>query len=78
MNHRGRYGSIDYARIAKSGFLLGVVLLLVGALAEYTAHEVLAPVPEWELQLFFSIEVAGVLIGFFVPIVFGIVLPLTE
>lgn len=78
MNHRGRYGSVDYARIAKSGFLLGVVLLLVGALGEYTAHEVLAPVPEWELQLFFSIEVAGVLIGFFVPIVFGIVLPLTE
>lgn len=78
MNPRRRYGNLDYARIAKSGFLLGVVLLVVGAVAEYVAHEMFGTVPAWEHQLFFSMEVAGLLIGFFVPIVFGIVLPLTE
>lgn len=78
MSVQGRYGSIDYARIAKTGFLLGVALLLIGFLGEYIAHTALTTVPEWELRLFFWLEVIGVAIGFFVPLIYGLILPLTE
>lgn len=69
--------SRDYARYAKGGFLLGLSLFLLGAAGEF----LLAPVPgtpAWETALFFDMEAAGVVIGLFAPLVFGMILPLTE
>lgn len=74
----GRYGDLDYPRLAKGGFLLGLGLLLVGAIGGAVAHAYLEPLPPWEATLLFDIEVIGLLIGFFSPFIFGIFLPLTE
>ena len=74
----GRYGDLDYARLVKGGFLLGLGLLVIGAAGELVGHAYFDPLPAWEAALFFDLEVAGILIGFFSPFVFGILLPLTE
>lgn len=70
--------SIDYAKRAKQGFVLGALLFTVGVLGEVLGHAVLGGLPAWEETLLFDAEVLGVLIGLIVPLVFGIVLPLTE
>lgn len=74
----GRYGELDYPRLAKGGFLIGLSLLLVGALGGALAHAYLTPLPSWEASLLFDLEVVGLVIGFFSPFIFGILLPLTE
>ncbi len=70
--------SIDYAKRARQGFFLGAGLFVVGVLGEALGHSVLGGLPAWEQRLLFDAEVLGVLIGLIVPLVFGIVLPLTE
>lgn len=74
----GRYGNIDYASMARSGFLLGVALLALGAGGEVLGRMVFGTLPEWEHTLFLYSEGLGVLVGLFSVIVFGIFLPLTE
>ena len=74
----GRYGSLDYARLTKYGFLLGVGLLVIGVAGEFAGHALLGQMPAWEAALFFDLEVAGTAIMLLVPFVFGIALPLTE
>lgn len=74
----GRYGNLDYARLTKLGFLLGVAFLLVGAGGEWAIHTAGLGVPAWTDTFFFDLEVLGVVVALFTPIVFGIVLPLTE
>lgn len=74
----GRYGDIDYPTITKRGFALGLGLLLVGVLGEVLLPMVAGPLPQWERTLFFDLEVLGILIGLLTPLVFGVVLPLTE
>lgn len=69
---------MDYARLAKGGFLLGLGMLLVGALGELIGHVVLGGLPGWEETLFFDLEVLGVLIALVSPFLFGIFLPLLE
>lgn len=67
----------EYARYARAGFLLGLGLFVIGGLGAL----VIAPrpsTPAWEVTLFVDMEIAGVLIGFLAPLVFGVVLPLTE
>jgi len=78
MSHMSRYGSVDYARWAKASFISGVGLLLVGAAAESILVETQRAVPTWSHTLFVDAEILGVLIALILPIVFGIVLPLTE
>jgi len=70
--------SIDHARYAKLGFLLGLGLFALGGGGEIVGHSVLGGIPEWESALLFDIEVIGLLVGFFSPFVFGIALPLIE
>lgn len=70
--------SLDHAFLAKYGFLLGVSLLAVGAGGELIGNGLYGSLPAWEATLFFDLEVAGVLIGFFSPTIFGIALPLLE
>ena len=69
---------IDYAFYAKAGFLLGVAMFVVGAGGELVGTALFGSLPGWEATLLFDLEVFGVLVGLFAPIVFGIVLPLTE
>lgn len=74
----GRYGKIDYSTYTRRGFGLGVTLLVIGILGEVALPLVAGPLPGWERTLFFDLEVIGVLLALFVPIIFGIVMPLTE
>ncbi|MFB6083514.1 MAG: hypothetical protein ABEJ94_04635 [Halorientalis sp.] len=70
--------SMDYQTYAKRGFFLGLALLVVGVIGSVAGHVVFESLPAWENTLFVGAEFAGLLIGFFSPIVFGIVLPLIE
>ncbi|SEN03059.1 hypothetical protein SAMN05216388_1001199 [Halorientalis persicus] len=70
--------SIDYQTYAKRGFFLGLALLLIGVVGSVVGHAFFEPLPAWENTLFVGAEFAGLLIGFFSPILFGIVLPLIE
>lgn len=74
----GRYGDLDYPRLAKRGFLLGLALLFVGAGGEALLPALVGPLPGWERALLLDVEILGLLVGFFSPLVFGIALPLTE
>ena len=71
-------GSLDHARLAKWGFLVGFGLFAIGGGGEIIGHAVLGGLPAWEARLLFDLEVIGLLVGFFSPIVFGIALPLIE
>ncbi|MEF8787158.1 MAG: hypothetical protein V5A45_14595 [Haloarculaceae archaeon] len=71
-------GSMDHAKRAKQGFLLGVGLFAVGALGEIVGHALYAELPGWEQTLLFNAEVVGILLALLAPLVFGIVLPLIE
>lgn len=73
-----RYGNFDYTIGAKGGFLLGFALLVIGAGGELIGHAVFGTLPSWENTLLFNLEVLGLLIGFFSPLIFGIILPLTQ
>lgn len=74
----GHGRSYDYPTITKRGFQVGVGLLLLGVFGEALLPVLVGPIPDWETALFFDAEVLGLLIGFFVPLIFGLVLPLTE
>ncbi len=74
----GRYGTIDYPVWAKRGFLLGLGLFVVGAMGEIVGHTVLGTLPDPTNTILFDFEVLGVLLGLLSPLIFGIVLPLTE
>jgi hypothetical protein len=73
----GRYGSLDYPRLTKGGVLFGLLLFAVGLLGQ-VALGASPATPAWELTLLFDLEAIGLLVAFFSPFVFGIVLPLTE
>lgn len=77
-NCMGRYGDLNYARLTKTGFLLGITLFIVGAGGELILHTLLSDVPAWEATLLFDLEAIGIVIAFFSPFIFGIFLPLTE
>ena len=74
----GRSGTIDYGLFAKTGFLLGLGLFLVGAGGELIGHAYFEPLPGWEETLFFDLEMIGLVVGFVSPFLFGVFLPLTE
>ncbi|MFC7155829.1 hypothetical protein ACFQPA_10215 [Halomarina halobia] len=74
----GRYGSLDYPKLTKGGFLLGLTLFLAGAIGGAFAPAVLGSTPGWLSTVFVDMEAVGILLGLLSPIVFGVVLPLTE
>lgn len=69
--------NVQYADVAKKGFLVGLALFAVGAVGEVAGHAYVA-IPAMAEGLFFGMEVVGVVLALFVPIVFGAVLPLLE
>jgi len=74
----GRYGNLDYEWLAKTGFVLSVTMLGIGAGAELLAATMHWSLPAWENALLVDLEILGVLGMLLCPLVFGIVLPLTE
>lgn len=70
--------SVDHATYAKRGFLFGAGLFAVGALGETVGHAVLGTLPAWNDALLTNMEAFGIVIALLAPLVFGIVLPLTE
>lgn len=74
----GRYGSLDYPKLTKAGFLFGLTLFLGGALGSVIAGSVLGAVPDWLSTALVDAEAVGLIVGFFSPFIFGILLPLTE
>ncbi|WP_458207037.1 DUF7860 family protein [Haladaptatus sp. NG-SE-30] len=74
----GRYGDLDYPKLTKTGFFLGVALLTIGALGEIVGTALYGSLPGWENTLFTDLEILGILLGLLSPFVFGIFLPLTE
>lgn len=74
----GRYGNIDYPRLTKGSFAFGIVLFTLGIVGHVAGNAFFAPLPGWESVLLTDMEILGVLIAFFSPLIFGIVLPLTE
>ncbi|WP_251341762.1 hypothetical protein [Haloplanus halophilus] len=74
----GRYGDLDYSAWTKRGTLLGLCLFAAGALGELAVHAMGLQLPAWEATLLFDAEVVGLLLFLLSPLVFGVLLPLTE
>lgn len=74
----GRYGKLDYPKLTKYGFGLGVGLFCFGALGALLGPLVFGSLPGWEAALFVDSEAVGILVAFLSVLLFGIVLPLTE
>ncbi len=70
--------SLDHAKIAKAGFLAGLGPFAAGVVGEFAGHSLLSSLPETVESALLTMEVLGVVVGFFVPVVFGAVLPLAE
>jgi hypothetical protein len=68
----------DYPRLAKRGFLLGLGLFLVGAGGAIGGTAVFGTLPSWSNTLFTDMELLGIVLGLFSPLIFGIVMPLIE
>ncbi|WP_436934851.1 DUF7860 family protein [Halovenus marina] len=75
MNH---HGTVDYAKMTKSGFALGLALFVIGAVGGILGHTILSPIPDWENTLFLYSEGIGILVGFFSIWIFGVFLPLVK
>lgn len=73
-----QYEDLDYASWAKVGFIVGVAMFSVGVAGELIAHTYVETLPAWEETLLFDLEVLGLAIGFFSPLIFGIALPLAK
>lgn len=70
--------NLDYARMAKLGFLLGIALFVVGTGGEFVGHAAYSSLPGWEETLLTDSVVAGIFVGFVSVFGFGIVMPLVE
>ena len=78
MSHGRNSRSLDHARIAKTGFLAGLGLFAAGVVGELTGHSAVSSMPETLASALLIMEVLGVAVAFFVPLIFGAVLPLME
>jgi hypothetical protein len=74
----GRYGKLDYPRLTKTSFAFGVALFAFGIIGHVAGNALYGTLPGWESVILTDMEMLGVIIAFFSPIVFGILLPLTE
>lgn len=74
----GRYGDLDYPALTKRSFLFGLGLFALGTLGSFLGPVLFGPLPGWEKTLFLDLEAIGLVVAFFSPFVFGILLPLTE
>lgn len=70
--------SLDYARLTKFGFLLGLGLFVAGAGGEFVGHAIWGTLPAWEETLLTDSVGLGIIVGFVSVFGFGIVMPLLE
>lgn len=69
---------MDHARIAKTGFGGGLAMFVIGVVGEVAGYAVPASTPPTAEHGLVAMEVLGVLVDFFVPVVSGADLPPTE
>lgn len=74
----GRYGSIDYSTYAKGGFLLGLTAFAIAVLGELVIHLGDVQVAAWTGTLLLDAGLAGIVVMLLAPMIFGVVMPLTE
>ncbi|GAA0296545.1 hypothetical protein [Halarchaeum salinum] len=74
----GRYGDIDYPTLTKRATLLSVCLVLGGFLLADAGPALLGSIPGWAMTTAVDAEGLGALGIVLCPLVFGVVLPLTE
>ena len=72
------HGYVNHEQLAKGGFFLGLMLVVLGGAGELAANAGVLQVAAWTRTLFFDMEVLGVVLFLFSPIVFAIVLPLVS
>ncbi|MFB6078744.1 MAG: hypothetical protein ABEJ80_07190 [Halarchaeum sp.] len=74
----GRYGDIDYPTLTKRTTILSVCLVLGGFLLADAGPALVGSLPGWALAAATDAEGIGALGIILCPLVFGVVLPLTE
>ncbi|WP_181687056.1 DUF7860 family protein [Halorhabdus salina] len=70
--------NLNYPSLARRGFILGAAMFLIGGLGHVVGPAVVGSLPDWEAGLLLDMEIAGILIGLFAPLIFGIAMPLLE
>ena len=74
----GWYRDLNYRALTTRGFLSGVALSTLGGIGEIAGMALYDPLPAWGNTLLTDVEALGLVVGLLAPLVFGIVLPLTE
>lgn len=74
----GRYGNIDYSTYTKGGFLVGLALFAIAALSEIVIHLGNLQIQSGLSTLLLDAGLTGILVMVAAPIVFGVIMPLTE
>jgi hypothetical protein len=74
----GRYGNIDYSTYTKGGFLFGLALFAIAALSEIVIHLGNLQIQSGLSTLLLDVGLAGIVVMVAAPIVFGVIMPLTE
>jgi hydrogenase/urease accessory protein HupE len=69
---------VNHEKLAKGGFLLGIALFAVGTVGALVGHSLYTDLPGWEQTRLFDMVVFGALIALLAPLLFGVVIPLTE
>lgn len=70
--------SYDWAKLSKNGFLVGLGMFLVGMVGGILGPAIFGSLPDWEVTLFFDMEVLGIVLGIISVLGFGILMPLME
>ncbi|WP_257299355.1 hypothetical protein [Haloarchaeobius sp. FL176] len=70
--------SVDYTRLTRVGFLLGLGLFVAGAGAELAGHAIWGTLPAWEETLLTDSVALGIIVAFCSVFGFGIAMPLME
>lgn len=68
----------EYSRYAKGGFLLGALLFGLGATGELVLSLGWGHAPTVVSTILFDMEIIGIALGLFAPLLFGFALPLIE
>lgn len=68
----------EYSRYAKGGFLLGALLFGLGAAGELVLSMGWGHAPTVVSTILFDMEIVGIALGLFAPLLFGFALPLIE
>jgi hypothetical protein len=74
----GTRTGLDYTLWLKRSFGGGLLAFIGSLLILKFGPQMVGPLPGWEQTLFWDLSVIGLLIAFFSPFIFGIVLPLLE